>query len=215
MKTPAIVLSGLVILFFGAASSAAAQGSRPVPPPPATGLEKPAPMPKVTNPPASATADTDYRLVSGDQLRIEVYKDPQLSQALQVRPDGKITLPLIGDVPAAGKTAAELRETLEASLKEHLRNPVVTVIVVETMPQTIHVMGEVNAPGPQVMNSELNIIQALAAAGGFKLFADQKNIKILRKGPKGPTTLMFNYKDAIDGKAKILPLQAGDTIIVK
>lgn len=214
MKTPAIVLSGLVILF-GAASSVAAQPSRPVTPPPANGVEKPDPMPKVTNPPASATADTDYRLVSGDQLRIEVYKDPQLSQALQVRPDGKITLPLIGDVPAAGKTAAELRETLEASLKEHLRNPVVTVIVVETMPQIIHVMGEVNAPGPQVMNGDLNIIQALAAAGGFKLFADQEEIQILRKGAKGPTPLVFNYKDAIKGKAKILPLQPGDTIIVK
>jgi polysaccharide biosynthesis/export protein len=214
MKTPAIVLSGLVILF-GAASNAAAQGSRPVTPPPANGAEKPAPMPTVTNPPASATAGTDYRLVSGDQLRIEVYKEPQLSHGLQVRPDGKITLPLIGDVPAAGRTAAELRETLETSLKEHLRNPVVTVIVVETMPQTIHVMGEVNAPGPQVMNGDLNIIQALAAAGGFKLFADQDEIKILRKGPKGPTPLMFNYKKAIKGEGEILPLRPGDTIIVK
>lgn len=214
MKTPAIVLSGLMILF-GAAPSAVAQGSRPVTPPPPAGVEKPEPVPKVTNPPASATADTDYRLVSGDQLRIEVYKDPQLSQALQIRPDGKITLPLIGDVPAAGKTAAELRETLEVSLKEHLRNPVVTVIVVETMPQIVHVMGEVNAPGPQVMNGDLNIIQALAAAGGFKLFADQKDIQIRRKGPKGETVLTFNYKDAIEGKGKILPLQSGDTIIVK
>lgn len=214
MKTPAIVLSGLVMLF-GTAASSAAQGSRPVTPPPPAGIEKPDPMPKVTNPPASATADTDYRLVNGDQLRIEVYKDAQLSQSLQVRPDGKITLPLIGDVTAAGKTAAELRETLEASLKEHIKRPVVTVIVVETMPQTIHVMGKVNTPGPQVMNGDLNIIQALAAAGGFQLFADQKDIQIMRKGPNGPKTLTFNYKDAIEGKEKILPLLPGDTIIVK
>ena len=83
----------------------------------------------------------------GDKLRVEVYKDSQLSQSLQVRPDGKITLPLIGDVPAAGLTSIELRDQIAAALKEYVTNPVVTVIVVETVPPVVYVMGEVTNPG--------------------------------------------------------------------
>jgi polysaccharide biosynthesis/export protein len=213
MKTFTVMLSALVMLF--GAWPAAAQGSRPTTPPPTTANgEKPAPRPAYTPPPAAATAATDYRLVNGDKLRIEVYRDEQLSQTLQIRPDGKITIPLIGDVAAAGKTSAELRDTLTTSLKEYVANPVVTVIVVETMPQTIHVMGKVNAPGPQVMNGDLSIIQALSAAGGFQLFAKTKEILIMRKGPKDVTTLTFNYNEAIE-RAKDLPLRPGDTVIVK
>lgn len=115
------------------------------------GSGKPSPVtPRDTAPRAAPAADAatrgvamagDYRLVSGDKLRIEVYKEPQLSQALQIRPDGKITLPLLGDIVASGKTSLELRESIAASLKEYITNPVVTVIVVETVPQQIHVMG--------------------------------------------------------------------------
>jgi polysaccharide export outer membrane protein len=212
MNTRLLTSSCLAILV-GMASSAAAQGSRPPAPPPAgTSSAASAPAPAPAKP---AAATTDYRLVTGDKLRIEVYKDAQLSQSLQIRPDGKITLPLVGDVVAAGKTSAELRDTLTTSLKEYIGNPVVTVIVVETMPQTIHVMGEVNAPGPQAVSGEVPIIQALAAAGGFKLFANKKDIKVLRKGPNGMTTLTFNYNDAIKGSSKILTLQPGDTVIVQ
>lgn len=218
MKTPLIILSG-VLLLLGTAPGLAAQGSRPsaTPPPgsaPVPSTAKPGPASSLAPPASRADTSSDYRLVTGDKLRIEIYKDPQLSQSLQVRPDGKITLPLIGDVPAAGKTSSELRESLATSLKEYITNPVVTVIVVETMPQTIHVMGEVNAPGPQTVTGETSIIQALAAAGGFKLFANKKEIQVLRKGSKGETKLTFNYNDAIKGKAKIIALQPGDTVIV-
>ena len=165
---------------------------------------------------AAARANTtpDYKLVPGDKLRIEVYKDAQLSQNLQVRPDGKITLPLIGDIPASGRTSSELRDVITTSLKEYNTNPVVTVIVVETVPPTIYVMGEVNNPGPQPLNGEVTVLQALATAGGFKDFAKTKDIRIQRKGPSGLTTLHFNYKDAVNGKGKIITLQPGDTIIV-
>ena len=167
-------------------------------------------------PRAAAPADTtaDYRLVTGDKLRVEVYKDPQLSQSLQIRPDGKITLPLLGDLAAAGKTSSELRDSIAASLKEYIANPVVTVIVTETMPQNIYVMGEVNSPGPQAIKGEISILQALATAGGFKDFANKKNIKIMRPGPKGMTTIVFNYNDAIKGKEKILFLRPGDTVVI-
>ena len=88
-------------------------------------------------------ATTDYRLSPGDKLRVEVYKDPQLSQSLQIRPDGKVTLPLVGDIQASGLTSLELRDQLATQLKEYVTNPVVTVIVVETSPILVYVMGEV------------------------------------------------------------------------
>jgi polysaccharide export outer membrane protein len=153
--------------------------------------------------------------VPGDKLRIEVYRDAQLSQSLQVRPDGKITMPLIGDVPAEGRTSAELRDALVASLKEFNTNPVVTVIVVETVPPVFYVMGEVNTPGTFPIKGQVSAVQALAMAGGFKDFAKTKSIKILRKGSAGlQQNLKFNYKDAAEGKGTPVYMQPGDTIIV-
>jgi len=161
-----------------------------------------------------ASTARDYRLVAGDKLRIEVYRDPQLSQSLQVRPDGKITLPLIGDVMAAGETPAALRETLTTSLREYINNPVVTVIVVEAQPQTVSVMGEVNNPGVQPLKYPMSVIDALAIAGGFKDFANSKKIVIRRMTSTGVQTINFNYKDAIKSDSKPMYLQPGDVIIV-
>ena len=161
-----------------------------------------------------AAASGEYRLAQGDKLRIEVYKDAQLSQSVQIRPDGKITLPLIGDVPAEGRTATELRDSLVTSLKEFNTNPVVTVIVVETVPPVFYVMGEVNAPGTFPIKGQVSAVHALAMAGGFKDFAKTKNIKILRKGKTGQENVKFNYKDAAEGKGDAVFMQPGDTIIV-
>lgn len=163
---------------------------------------------------AARETAADYRLVAGDKLRIEVYKDAQLSQSLQVRPDGKITLPLVGDIPAAGRTSTELRDNIAGMLKDYITNPVVTVIVVETVPPVIYVVGEVNSPGPQPLTGEISVLQALSAAGGFKDFAKTKDIRIQRRSASGLTTLRFNYKDAINGDSKPIYLQPGDTIIV-
>lgn len=162
----------------------------------------------------SASKPSDYRLVVGDKLRVEVYKDPQLSQSLQIRPDGKITLPLVGDMTAAGQTAATLRDSITTSLKEYITNPVVTVIVVEAQPQTISVIGEVNVPGVHPIKAETSVLEALAMAGGFKDFANTKNILIQRQGTNGVTTIKFNYKDAIKSTGKPMYVQPGDVIIV-
>src|SRR4029453_6496569 len=132
--------------------------------------------------PAKPPANDEYRLGPGDKLRIEVYKDTQLSQSVQVRPDGKITLPLIGDIPAVDKTPMELRDMIAAQLKEYMTNPSVTVIVVEATAAPAYVMGEVNHPGAvSLQGGALTVIQALAIAGGMKDFADTKNIRILRR----------------------------------
>jgi polysaccharide biosynthesis/export protein len=159
----------------------------------------------------AANVSVDYRLVPGDKLRIEVYKDTQLSQNVQIRPDGKITLPLANDVTAAGRTPTELRDAIVSSLRTYMSSPTVTVMVVETVPQVVFVMGEVNKAGPQPLTGKLDVVQALAMAGGFKDFANTKDIKIRR----GTQIMTFNYNDALKGKAAPLYLQPGDTIVVR
>ena len=191
-------------------SVALAQPQKPA----ASPSSSPAPVGTLGSSAARADTSSDYHLVPGDKLRIEVYKDSQLSQSLQIRPDGKITLPLVGDVPAAGRTSLELRDTIAASLKEYITNPVVTVIVVETVPPVYYVVGEVHEPGPQPLTGQVNVLQAISAAGGFKDFAKTKDIRIQRKSAVGVTTLRFNYKDAINGHVKPIFLQPGDTVIV-
>lgn len=160
-------------------------------------------------------ASADYRLVAGDKLRIEVYKEPQLSQSLQIRPDGKITLPLVGDVPAAGVTPRELTVTLTERLREFVMAPAVTVIVAETIAPVVYVMGEVTKPGSQPITGPMTVVQALAVAGGFKDFANPRKIRILRKGSTGTVqTIDFDYRDAITRPDRPVLLQPGDTVIV-
>jgi polysaccharide export outer membrane protein len=164
---------------------------------------------------APVTLAPDYQLGSGDKIRVEVYKEPQLSQSLQVRPDGKITMPLIGDMTAAGLTPAQLRDQIGTALKDYLNNPVVSVIVVDALASTVYVMGEVNKPGTIALTGPTTVVQALAMAGGFKDFAKTGDIRILRQGPRGVDTLHFNYDDAVKGKGKMIYLQRGDTVIVR
>ena len=213
MKTMIYVsLSALILL--SPTSAVAQQSSSPPAVKPSSTPPAPS-LPPAPRPSAAAATTADYRMVPGDKLRIEVYKDTQLSQSLQIRPDGKITLPLIGDVPAAGVTPRELAGTLTERLKEFLTAPVVTVIVAEAVPPMIYVLGEVNSPGAQPLSTPVTVLQALSVAGGFKDFANPKKIRILRKKPDGSIlTLNFNYKDAIQSTGAPMMLQAGDTVIV-
>jgi polysaccharide export outer membrane protein len=216
---PVLPLAAATLLWLGSSLPAFAQ--RPsIPAPTRSGPGAPAafagaeadkkPLPE---PPI---VDKEYRLGPGDKLRIEVYKDSQLSQSVQIRPDGKITLPLVGDTEAAGRTPIELRDQLTTALKEYVTNPVVTVIVVEAVASQIFVMGEVARSGPIQLNGPTNVLQALAMAGGFKEFANTKAVKILRPMPNGKVqTFIFNYREAVDGAEKPLMLHSGDTIIVR
>jgi polysaccharide export outer membrane protein len=163
---------------------------------------------------APAPLGSDYVLAIGDKLRVEVYREPQLSQSVEVRPDGKITLPLVGDVSAAGVTTRKLGESLSERLRDYLTNPVVTVIVAEANPPTVYVMGEVRSPGAIPLRAPLTVLQALAMAGGFAEFANTKNIRILRRSPSGVETIRFNYKEALDSGGRPLMLQPGDTVVV-
>jgi len=220
------------------AQPAAAQSSRTTAPPPSRTAPAPAPAPApppATTPSTTAPAGTsgggnttgavatsgirpwneqEYRLGPGDKLRIEVYGEPQLSQALQVRPDGKITLTLIGDVLAAGRTSLELRDALATALKSYVNNPAVTVIVQDALANQIDVVGEVESPGQQVLMGPVTILQAISRAGGPKEFAKRGSIYVLRQTRTGPQRLDANYKDAISGKVVPMVLQPGDTVVV-
>jgi polysaccharide export outer membrane protein len=158
--------------------------------------------------------DQDYRLGAGDKLRVEVYKQEQMSQSVQIRPDGKITLPFVGDVPAAGKTSLELKDALTAQLKEYVNNPVVTVIVQEAIAAQVTVIGDVRAQGPQVLNGTVSVLQALAKAGGLGEFADKNKIRILRQNGSRTDTIPVDYKGMLKGTVQPIYLQPGDTIVV-
>jgi polysaccharide export outer membrane protein len=171
--------------------------------------------PAQTAPSFQTPAIDTYHVGPGDKLRVTVYKDPQTSlDSVQVRPDGKITMPLIGDIVASGRTPAELRDAVAGALKVYMNNPSVTVIVLEATASTAFVLGEVNKPGTVPIQGNITVLQALAVAGGLKDFADAKNIRILRKGVAGTQTIRFNYKDAIRGEGANPYLRPGDTVVV-
>ena len=209
MKTMMLTAFSFLILLSPASAQTPAPVSRPAAPQDhaATAAAVPS-LPANTSP--------DYRLQPGDKIHVEVYHDQDLSPSLQIRPDGKITLPLLGDLPAAGQTSIELRDKIAGALKDYISNPVVTVMVLETTPQVVYVMGEVNKPGTlPLMGGRLSILQALAMAGGFTDFANKKDIRILRHAKTGMQTLRFNYKEALEDSHEPLQLLAGDTVIVK
>jgi polysaccharide biosynthesis/export protein len=169
-----------------------------------------------TQPPprSEAALSQDYHLRLGDKLRIEVHKDAQLSQSVQIRPDGKITLPLVGDIPAIGRTPSELRDEITRELTEYVSRPVVTVIVVEATSPVAYVVGEVTHPGTITLEDDrLTVLQAIAMAGGLKDFADRRHIRVLRRSATGDRVIEVDYKSATTGKSPIY-LQPGDTVVV-
>jgi polysaccharide export outer membrane protein len=203
-----IVAAALV----GVAPNAWAQpsSSRPAP----VSAAAPAARPAATA--ASVPPLPEYRIGRGDKLRVDVYKETDLSNALQVRPDGRITLPLIGDLAAAGQTPMQLQRRVADLLKEYVANPVVTVMVTEVADRVVYVLGEVTQPGAVPLKGPMTVLQALAVAGGFKDFANPRNIRILRRNgnPERVETLYFNYKDALKDGADVVYLVEGDTVIV-
>jgi polysaccharide export outer membrane protein len=196
----------------GFASTAAAQTSSTVP----TSMPASAPAARPTAAAATVRTAPEYRIGRGDKLRVDVYKETELSNALQVRPDGRITLPLIGDLAAAGQTPMQLQRQVTDLLKAYVANPVVTVMVTDVADRVVYVLGEVAQPGAVPLKGPMTVLQALAVAGGFKDFANPRNIRILRHNgnPEKVETLYFNYKDALKDDSAVVYLVEGDTVIV-
>jgi polysaccharide export outer membrane protein len=151
-----------------------------------------------------------------DVLYIHVWKEDALSRAVPVRMDGKISLPLIDDIQAAGYTARQLKEILTKKLKEFVENPVVSVTVTEANSYKVYISGQVRAPGVYRLRSETTLLQIIPMAGGFTDWANQKKILIIRRESGQEKRLTVNYKKIVNGEdpASNIVLRAGDTIIV-
>jgi polysaccharide export outer membrane protein len=164
----------------------------------------------------AATVDPNYVIGAQDVLDISVWKEPDVSRVVPVRPDGKISLPLLNDVPAAGLTPAQLATQITESLKKYVTSPQVTVIVTTINSQRVYILGEVTRPGAFPMLPGMTVMQALSSAGGFTPFAKMKSIYVLREENGKKVKYPFNYKQAISGKnaEQDILLKAGDTIVV-
>src|SRR6202050_4393204 len=164
----------------------------------------------------AATQDPNYIIGAQDVLDISVWKEPEVSRTVPVRPDGKISLPLLNDVQAAGLTPSQLAVQITVSLKKYVTSPQVTVIVTTINSQRIYIIGEVTRPGAFPMLPGMTVMQALSSAGGFTPFAKMKSIYVLRTDNGKKVKFPFNYKEAINGKnsEQDIQLKAGDTIVV-
>lgn len=172
-----------------------------------------------TPPPETGPMDrADYVIGPADLLRIQVWRQPELSAEVPVRPDGKISVPLVNDVQAAGLTAGELRDVITKSLTDYVTAPDVTVIVREVRSKNVQVVGEVTKAGAVVpLTSDLRALDAIAIAGGFSPYADKGDIRILRPNPDGSIVeYRFDYNAFLRGKNPQgnMRLQPGDTIVV-
>jgi len=162
-------------------------------------------------------SDDSYVIGANDVLAINVWKEPDISRSLPVRSDGKISLPLVGELQAGGQTPRQLEQEITKRLTNYISEPEVTVIVTESKSQKINILGMISKPGTYLLTSSTTVLDAIAMAGGFKDFAKQKSVYILRKGTDGvETRIPFNYKDVIKGKnsEQNVRLQAGDTVVV-
>jgi polysaccharide biosynthesis/export protein len=166
---------------------------------------------------ASAVPDSStYVIGPEDGLDISVWKEPEVSRAVPVRPDGKISLPLLNDVQAAGLTPLQLQAVVTAGLKKFISGPQVTVIVTQINSRRIYVMGEVARPGAFPMLPNMTVLQALSTAGGFSQYAKLSGIYVLRTDNGRQVTFPFNYKEVIRGQGseQNIILKPGDTIVV-
>jgi polysaccharide export outer membrane protein len=165
---------------------------------------------------SAAVADSTYVIGPEDGLDISVWKEPDVSRAVPVRPDGKISLPLLNDIQAAGLTPMQLQAVVTEGLKKFFTEPQVTVIVTQINSRRIYVMGEVARPGAFPMLPNMTVLQALSTAGGFSQYAKLSGIYLLRTEGDHQVTYPFNYKVVIRGRRpeQNIILKPGDTIVV-
>ena len=165
---------------------------------------------------AAAPAADTYLLQPGDVLQVSVWKEAELSGEILVRPDGGISLPLVGDIPAAGHSTEEVRTVLDQRLRQYVPDPAVTVSVKQTQGNQIFVIGKVNRPGQYPMIRPVDVMQALSLAGGPTPFASLNKIRILRRQGDREIAIAFHYSAVEHGHdlQQNIVLQSGDTVVV-
>ena len=198
----AALLTGLVLVGTAGAQQASVKAAAP---------KAPLAAPAVGVPVAS-----DYIIGPEDMLQISIWKNEAMSRTLPVRPDGKISIPLLHDITAAGLTPLQLRDKIAAALSEFMPNPEVSVSVMEVKSYRVSVLGEVLRPGVLQLKAPTTVLEALALAGGFKDFASPSKIVIFRKNGSGQTErLRFNYNRAVGSAGEDnISLKSGDVVVV-
>jgi polysaccharide export outer membrane protein len=163
-----------------------------------------------------ATTDPQYQIGPEDVLDISVWKEPDVSRVVPVRPDGRISLPLINDVQAAGNSPQQLAKAISEKLRKYLNEPQVTVIVTQINSQRVFVVGEVLKAGAFPLIPGMTVLQALSSAGGFTTFADVKKIHVMRLRDGKHIELPFNYREVLkgDNADQNIKLEPGDTVVV-
>ena len=164
----------------------------------------------------AVATDPDYKIGPMDVLRIDVWKEAEISRLVPVRPDGKISLPLLNDIQAAGLTTMQLSAVIAGGLKEFITNPQVTVSLSEINSRRVYVTGEVTRPGALTLLPNMTVLQALSSTGGFTQFAKLKGIYVLRTENGEKVKHPFSYKDVVAGRKQEqdIELQPGDVIVV-
>jgi polysaccharide biosynthesis/export protein len=166
---------------------------------------------------AGRVIDSEYRIGPSDVLAINVWKDNELSRTVLVRPDGKISLPLIDELAVSGLTAREVQELIAQKLEKYVSKPQVTVIVTEVKSRTYTVVGKIAKPGSYELAKPTTVLEAIAIAGGFVDFAKIAKVYVIRRAPDGSQTrLPFDYKKVLNGSKadENIDLQSGDTIVI-
>jgi polysaccharide export outer membrane protein len=160
---------------------------------------------------------TEYRIHGGDRILVGVYDDPKMPPMdITVTPDGKFSFPLIGSIMAGGKTPEQLRVEMETKLRKYVAEPIVTVTVTEVKGNVSYVVGQVQKPGPIVMNPSVNVLQALSIAGGGNPYAKMDSIIIIRGGQGAQKVMSFHYGQVSGGKSleQNIQLESGDVVVV-
>ncbi len=223
-----VLLGGAALMAFTPAASAQSQPAAKPPqqtrpatpskPAPSTGTTSTPPARPGTSPATDSgiTPPADYVIGADDQLKIVFWRDESLSGDVVVRPDGKISLTLLNDIQAAGLTPNQLRESLTQAAARYVTDPSVTVIVKSINSRKVYVTGQVNKPGPYLLNDNMTVLQMLAVAGGLQEWADADHILVMRTEKGQTKSYKFNYKDVRKGKGldQNILLKPGDTIVV-
>jgi polysaccharide export outer membrane protein len=169
-----------------------------------------------SQPRKAATEDPNYSIAPDDVLTIDVWKEPEISRTVPVRRDGKISLPLLNDVQAAGLTPTQLGSEIVEKLRATIVHPQVTVIVAQMSSQRIYILGQVTRGGAYPLVPDMTVMQALSIAGGFTPYANVKKIRVMRKENGADKIFAMNYKEVSSGRktGQNIHLRPGDTIVV-
>jgi polysaccharide export outer membrane protein len=176
----------------------------------------PGPVDTVTAAERDGDKNSDYVIQPGDLVFVSVWREETLQREVLVRPDGGLSFPLAGEVNAKGLTTQQLESAISKRLEKYIPDPVVTVSLSQNLGNRIYVVGKVNRPGEYVLNRRIDVMQALAMAGGMTPFADRDRIKILRRRNGGQSTFAFDYDQVEAGQrlSQNITLMPGDTVVV-